>query len=103
MINFLRQAIRLIRIRQNAAFMALMHRQIDDLRQRYSGDKRLEPAGYKVYSQGPASEGVAAPPVEVFSRSRRKSLRRWPNRRMGSSRSGFLPCRPTQDAFRRTW
>jgi hypothetical protein len=60
----LKHIIRLIRIRQNAAFMAFMQRQIDDLRDRYSGDKRLEPAGYKVYSQGD-EDGMIA---EIFRR-----------------------------------
>lgn len=44
--------------------MAFMQRQIDDLRARYSGDKRLEPAGYKVFSQGD-EDGVIA---EIFRR-----------------------------------
>jgi len=44
--------------------MAFMQRQIDDLRDRYSGDKRLEPAGYKVYSQGD-EDGMIA---EIFRR-----------------------------------
>jgi hypothetical protein len=64
MFQFLRRAVHLLRIRQNAAFMAFMHRQIDDLRQRYSADKRLEPAGYKVYSQGD-EDGIIA---EIFRR-----------------------------------
>ncbi len=63
-LSTLRQMIRLLRIRQNAAFMVLMQRQIDELRQRYSGDKRLEPAGYKVYSQGD-EDGIIA---EIFKR-----------------------------------
>jgi hypothetical protein len=64
MFDFLRHVLHLVRIRQNAAFMAFMGRQIDDLRQRYSGDKRLEPAGYKVYSQGD-EDGIIA---EIFRR-----------------------------------
>ena len=64
MFDFLRHAVRLIRIRQNAAFMVLMQRQIDELKQRYSGEKRLEPSGYKVYSQGD-EDGIIA---EIFRR-----------------------------------
>jgi hypothetical protein len=64
MFDFLRHAINLIRIRQNSAFFVMMQREIDDLRKRYSGDKRLEPAGYKVYSQGD-EDGIIA---EIFRR-----------------------------------
>jgi hypothetical protein len=65
MFEFLRNAIRLLRIRQNSAFMVMMQRQIDELKLRYSVDKRrLEPCGYKVYSQGD-EDGVIA---EIFRR-----------------------------------
>jgi hypothetical protein len=64
MFYFLRGAVNLLRVRQNAAFMTFMQRQIDDLRERYSGDKRLEPAGYKVFSQGD-EDGIIA---EIFRR-----------------------------------
>jgi hypothetical protein len=64
MFDFLRHAVDLLRVRQNAAFMTFMQREIADLRQRYSGDKRLEPAGYKVYSQGD-EDGIIA---EIFRR-----------------------------------
>jgi hypothetical protein len=64
MFDSFKRIVRLMRIRQNAAFMAFMQRQIDDLRDRYSGDKRLEPAGYKVFSQGD-EDGVIA---EIFRR-----------------------------------
>ena len=64
MFGSLQRIVHLVRVRQNAAFMAFMQRQIDDLRARYSGDKRLEPAGYKVFSQGD-EDGVIA---EIFRR-----------------------------------
>ena len=64
MFSSIQRIIHLARIRQNAAFMAFMQRQIDDLRARYSGDKRLEPVGYKVFSQGD-EDGVIA---EIFRR-----------------------------------
>ena len=64
MFDSLKRIVHLVRIRQNAAFMAFMQRQIDDLRARYSDDKRLEPAGYKVFSQGD-EDGVIA---EIFRR-----------------------------------
>ena len=64
MLGSLKRMVGLARIRQNAAFMTFMQRQIDDLRARYSGDKRLEPAGYQVFSQGD-EDGIIA---EIFRR-----------------------------------
>lgn len=64
MLGSLKRIVHLARIRQNAAFMAFMQRQIDDLRARYSGDKRLEPAGCQVFSQGDEDEIIA----EIFRR-----------------------------------
>jgi len=37
MFDFIQQVIHLVRIRQNAAFMAFMERRIDESRQPYSG------------------------------------------------------------------
>jgi hypothetical protein len=80
MLGSLKRIVRLIRIRQNAAFMAFMQRQIDDLRERYSGDKRLEPAGYKVFSQGD-EDGVDRRDISPHRHDRpavcRVRLRRW--------------------------
>ncbi len=64
MFGFLRNGVDLVRTQRNAAFMTFMQRQIDDLRARYSGDKRLEPAGYQVFSQGD-EDGIIA---EIFRR-----------------------------------
>ena len=64
MLGSFQRIVHLVRIRQNAAFMAFMQRQIDDLRARYSGDKRFETAGYKVFSQGD-EDGIIA---EIFRR-----------------------------------
>ena len=64
MLGSLKRMVHLARVRQNAAFMAFMQRQIDDLRARYSGDKRLEPVGYQVFSQGD-EDGIIG---EIFRR-----------------------------------
>lgn len=63
-IRSLKSKITLFRIRQNALFMVAMAREIRDLRTQRSGEKRLEPFGFKVYSQGD-EDGIIA---EIFRR-----------------------------------
>jgi hypothetical protein len=65
MFDFFRRALYLLRVRQNSAFMVMMDQHIEELKSRYlSDERRLEPYGYKVYSQGD-EDGILA---EIFRR-----------------------------------
>jgi hypothetical protein len=65
MFDFFRRALDLLRVRQNSAFMVMMEQRIEELRSRYlSDERRLEPYGYKVYSQAD-EDGILA---EIFRR-----------------------------------